>query len=232
MLERLLLPAATAGLLTVAGCGDSTGPLGEHELQVQVRTASATSPAASLAAPAPGITAVEIDEAFVVLGSLKLETAGLDQTVDWVFVESVVIDLQLSGSPTLAYDVDVPPGTYKELEISIDKLEVGNPDEDPLVEEHPDLADASILVRGVLTRDGSTETFSFAAPLDIDMELPFAEPLTVTEEEMTTSLVSLVFDPGTWFVDADGMQLDPTDEGDHSAIEAAITASIEVVEDD
>ena len=180
---------------------------------------------------APGITSIDIGEAVVVLGGLKLETAGLDQTVDWIFAESVVIPLDLAGEPTLAFDTDIPPGIYKELEVSIDKLEIGHPEEQALIDLWPSLADASVLVTGEVVRNGTPEAFEFTAPLDIDMELPFATPLTVTEDDILVTLVSLDFDLSQWFVAAAGGTLDPNDPADQSGIEAAITGSIEVVKE-
>ena len=93
----VLLPVLLSMLVA---CGDSTGPAGEHDLRVQV-IASPGSSAGLIGGPAsaPGITALEINEAYLVLGGLKLETAGLDATVDWIFEESVVIPLDLSGTP-------------------------------------------------------------------------------------------------------------------------------------
>ena len=220
------------GSAALTGCGESTGPLGQHQLQVQVR-ASLASPSATATGPAlaPGIPSVEIDEAVLVLGGLKLETAGLDQTVDWIFEESVVIPLDLAGQPTLAFDTDIPPGIYKELEVSIDKLEVGHPEEQALIDLRPSLADASVLVTGEVLRDGTLQTFEFAAALDIDMELPFATPLSVTEDDVLVTLVSLNIDLGQWFETLDGGTLDPNDPADRSEIGAAITRSIEVVKE-
>ena len=177
---------------------------------------------------APGVGTVEVGGAFLVLGGLKLETAGLDETVDWLFEESVVIPLDLSGGKVLAFDTDVPAGTYKELEISIDKLEVGKQSEQALIDEFPSLADASVLVMGTVTRDGSTSPFTFTAALDIDMELFFPSALTVTDQDVTATLISLTLDTDTWFRGAGGELFDPSNEGDRSAIEATITASIKV----
>ena len=187
-----------ATVVAVAGCGDTIGPTGEHQLQVTVRLVNGGgSPAAGLSASrqATGATTVDIESVVFVLGGLKLETAGLDETVDWVLEESVVLPLDLSGTPVLAFDTDVPAGVYKELEVSVDKLEVGHPAEEPLIADWPDLADASVVVTGVLTREGgASEPFTFPAALDIDLELPFEEPVTFTAGENPVTLVSLTID--------------------------------------
>ncbi len=170
---------------------------------------------------------VAVQNATFVLGGLKLETAGLDDTVDWVFAESVVIPLDFTGTPTLAFDTDVPPGLYKELEVSIDKLEVGNLSEEPLIAQYPQLADASVLVEG--TVDGTP--FTFTAPLDIDLELPFASPTEFPAEGNPVTLVSLTIDVSGWFAGT-GDMLDPNDPANRSAIEGKIQASLELDEDD
>jgi hypothetical protein len=210
--------ATLASTLALAGCTDAAGPIGEQEVQVTVRVVNGTSSSSVglVASPRAGLaTTVNIESAVFVLGSLKLETAGLDNTVDWVFDESVVVPLDLAGTPTLAFDTDVPPGVYKELEVSVDKLEVGNPAEGPLITDWPDLADASVLVTGTVTVDGGTpEAFTFTAALDIDLELLFDAPITFTAGNDGLTLVSLVIDPSEWFHGVEGV-LDATDPANH-----------------
>jgi hypothetical protein len=222
--------ALVASLVGLAACTDTTGPTGDHALQVNVRVVNGTATASAVSASpqAGAATTVEIQSVMFVLGGLKLETAGLDGTVDWVFEESVVIPLDLTGGPVLAFDTDVPPGVYKELEVSVDKLEVGNPDEDPLIAEWPDLADASVLVTGLVTRDGGApELFTFTAALDIDLELLFDEPVTFTAGDSPVTLVSLTIDLSGWF-SAAGVTLDPAEPANQSDIESSIQASVEV----
>ncbi len=189
---------------------------------------------ASVSSAAPGIaaTSVVVESATFVLGGLKLETAGLDNTIDWVFEQSVVIPLDLTGTPTLAFDTDVPPGIYKELEVSIDKLEIGNPAEQPLIDMWPMLADASVLVQGTVTRDGgSPEPFTFTAPLDVDLELLFDMPREFTAEQNPVTVVALAIDLSGWLAGM-GDMLDPTDPANRSAIEGNIQASLDLYDDD
>lgn len=226
--------ALLASLLVVLGCTDAAGPTGEHPLQVTVRVVNGAADASALLGAASrgnAAAAVEIESVVFVLGGLKLETAGLDSTVDWVFDESVVVPLDLTGTPTLAFDTDVPPGIYKELEVSVDKLEVGNPTEEPLIATWPGLADASVIVNGVVTRDGGApETFTFTTALDIDLELLFDSPITFTEGDDGVILVSLTIDLTGWFADL-GATLDPTDPANRSAIESNLQDSVELRRD-
>ena len=225
--QRVVLLASMAAL---GACTDTTGPTGDHALRVNVRVVNGTASASAVnASPrASAATTVEIQSVAFVLGGLKLETAGLDSTVDWVFEESVVIPLDLTGGPMLAFDTDVPPGVYKELEISVDKLEMGNPDEEPLIADWPELADASVLVTGLVTRDGGApESFTFTAALDIDLELLFDEPVTFTAGDSPVTLVTLTIDLSGWFIAAENV-LDPADQASRSAVESNIQASVEV----
>ena len=228
------LSALAAVAVCFVACSDAAGPTGSHQLQVRVRvTSGAAGPGAALQASPQGAAAatVEVTGATFVLGGVKLETAALDDTVDWVMQESVVISLDLTGTPILAFDTDVPPGIYKELEVSIDKLEVGNPAEQPLIDAWPQLADASVLIEGVVTRDdGGPETFAFTAPLDIDLELPFAGPIEFTDSESAVMVVSLTIDVSGWFARL-GDMLDPTNPADRAPIEGNIQASLDILEE-
>ena len=105
---------------------------------------------------------------------------------------------------------------------------MGKQSEQALIDEFPLLADASVLVAGTVTRDGSTAPFAFAAALDIDMELLFPSPLSVTEDDLSVTLISLTLDTDAWFQGAGGELFDPNDDADRSGIEATITASIEL----
>jgi hypothetical protein len=222
-------------VLALSGCTEAIGPTGEQEVQVTVRVVNGAFRASNSATASPrasAATTVVIESAVFVLGGLKLETAGLDSTVDWVFEASAVVPLDLTGTPTLAFDTDVPPGVYKELEVSVDKLEVGNVAEELLITDWPDLADASVLVTGTVTVDGgSPVAFTFAAALDIDLELLFDAPISFTAGDDGLTLVSLVIDRSGWFYGVEGM-LNPSDPANRSVIESNIQASIELQYDD
>lgn len=214
--------------ILAAGCGDPAGVGPVQGITVSVIAAGADQPAGG----APG--SVQMDGLRLVLGGIKLETAGVDGTVDWVFAESRVIEVDLSGEPVTAHTLlDVPAGSYKEVEISIDKLEPGHPTEEPLIEQHPDLADASVAVSGRVLQDGAPEaSFTFTAALDRDMEILLQPFLVITDgDELTGTRVTLVLNTEGWFRDSAGGWLDPRDPANRSAIEANIQASFEAFED-
>jgi len=209
-----------------AGCNDTAGV--EPGRGITLTVIAADQPAAQ---GTPG--AVEIDGVRLVLGGIKLETAGQDGTVDWVFDQSEVIEVDLSGEPVTAHTLlDVPPGIYKEVEISIDKLEPGNPAEASLLAEHPDLADASIVITGLVLENSSEVPFTFTAALDRDMEILLQPFLVLADDgEPTGVQVTLFLNLEGWFRGPAGQWLDPRDPANRSAIEANIQASLAAFED-
>ncbi|HUF12403.1 MAG TPA: hypothetical protein VMN78_04820 [Longimicrobiales bacterium] len=220
--------ATLAIFAALAGCDDDpVSPEGEHAIRINaVTTGTAFEGDAS-----QGVTSVEAERVVLVLGMVKLETAGVDETVDFVDERSVVVPLDLDGDAVLAFDADAPAGTYKELELSIDKLEPGNPLEAALIAAHPDLENASVMVEGTVTRDGVQEAFSIAYDADIDLELDLAPPLVIAPDGDRVTTFSLVIDLSGWFVGDSGALLDPTLSDNRSAIMANIEQSIDVLED-
>lgn len=174
------------------------------------------------------IQSIEVDRVLLVLGRVKLEAVG-NGTIDFVDERSIIVELVPGDEPVLAIVADVAPGSYKELEIAFDKLERGHPTEQALIQLYPGLDNASVLIEGTLTRNGTEEPFAFAKDLDIDLEVQFVPPLTIESPEPT--LFSLVLDARGWFRGPTGALLDPTDPSNQSAIEGAIQQSIELFED-
>lgn len=234
---RACLPVVFVGAAALGACSDpSTGPELEGDVRVMFHARSgapsaSVAPVLSAAGVASAVQSVHVDEVAVVLGGVKLEAAGVDQTVDWVDESSIVVQLVVDGAATAGAVYDVAPGTYKELEVSIDKLEPGNPSEDPLIAEYPVLSNASVVASGSVIRDGgSVAEFSFAIDLDRDLEIDLAPFLEVEGVEpgamIPPTVVSVVIDVGSWFADGAGGLLDPTDDAARSAIESNASASI------
>jgi hypothetical protein len=217
---------AAAGVL-LAACGDTAGVGPVQGITVSVV-------ASDLEQVAPGGAAgVVIDRLRLVLGGIKLETAGTDGTVDWSLDESSVVEVDLSGEPVTArVAVTVPAGRYKELEVSVDKLEPGHAAEDPLIADHPELADASIVVNGRVVVNGTEEAFTFAAALDRDMEILLDPVLEIAADAEPTGIgVTLVLRAAGWFLSQSGEWLDPRDPAKRSPIESNIQDSFEAFED-
>jgi hypothetical protein len=211
--------------LVFAGCSEPSDVEPDRGVAVAVIAAEP--------APPPGAGAVTITNVRLVLGGLKLETAGQDATVDWVFDESRVIEVDLAGDPVTAYALlNAPHGIYKEIEISIHKLEVGKPAEATLLAEHPDLADASIVITGQVLDNGSEVPFALTAALDRDIEILLQPVLVLADDGEPTGIrVTLFLDLEGWFRGSSGQWLDPRNPANRSAIESNVQASLEAFED-
>lgn len=213
--------------VAVAACSDPSGVRDDGNVQVR---AFATDIGQPIAATGADVQTVQVDRILLVIGRVKLEKAE-SGTTDFVDESSVVVELERGAAATLAVVADLPPGSYKEIEIAVDKLERGHATEQSLINAYPGLDNASILIEGTVTRLGSTEQFRFATDLDIDLEIAFAPPLIIDGFEPTQKLLSLVLDVGSWFRSDSGRLLDPTRADNRSHIEGAIQKSIELFED-
>lgn len=218
-------------------CSDSTGPGGDGALQVHAFARGAAVQRAEqmgttgAAVFAPGeVAAVRIDRILLVLGRVKLEKAGAT-LADFVDERSVVVSLTPGGGPAELLDLNIPSGEYKELELAFDKLERGNPREEPLIQQYPALADRSILIEGSVTGNGATEAFTFSADLDMDVEILFPAPRLIDMAQGDPLMASVVLDVEGWMRDAVGRLLDPRDPASRSAIEGNVQRSAELFED-
>lgn len=225
----LLVLAFVLTAIIVSSCAEeATGP-GFTDADFGINVIAQT----DVLAPARGgqVDSVTILRAGIVIGIVKLEAVG--STRDFTVTESQVVELRLDGQAVAVPAVEVPPGTYKEVEISIDKLEVGNPAEEPLIEVHPEFADASVVIEGlVFSRDAGSDPFTFATDLDRDMEVDLVPFLTfpVSEDGQATA-ISIVVETGRWFLDENGAWLDPRKPANRSVIEGHIQKAFEAFED-
>jgi hypothetical protein len=218
--------ALLVAILVAAACEEASGPQGEGAVEVR---AFAVGSAEQSGIATSGVTAARIERVKLVLGRIKLEKAD-ESTTDFVDERSVVVTLTPNGSAVLAIDADVSAGSYKELELAFDKLELGKVEEQTLLQSHPTLANASLLIEGTITRNGIEEPFTFITDLDMDVELGFNPALTIPLSG-TTTLVSLVLDVSRWLSDSTGRLLDPLAAASRSTIEGNVQSSIELFED-
>lgn len=220
--------AVIIAVLGTAACNDPTGPSG-FEFLIQVRTLAEPDAPSGVIGPAraPGITAIDIDEVVLVFGGFRLERE--EDGSDFVLDESVVVPLRLGGEPTLVFAPSVPEGEYRALEVFLDELETEVPAEASLIDVFPRLEGMSVLIAGELTRDGEPEPFLFTSTLGSDVRLDFPRPRTFSADALALPVYSVTFDVARWFDAELDAILDPNDEADRAAIEAAIAESMQVV---
>lgn len=204
--------------LILIACHD-LGP--SRSLSLSVTTKS-TSPASLPAAPGlnadiiigTGANSLRITAVQVVLSEIELSTGGTCSPTDEhdgcdeLEVGPVLVDLPVDGTTMPFLDKVVPPGTYTGLEAKLD----------------------SVKVTGVFTdANGTTHDFTLALAVHAGVETEFPSPVTV---DASTSNLTINIDVASWFKDATGAVIDPTNPANASLIHQNILRSFHAFEDD
>lgn len=224
---RFVLHFAPVALLLTA-C-DSTSP---HPMQ-RLNLSATISPRTSLSGPLADVIvsgtggSVRITSAQMVVSHLKLASGDAtcvddddandvdeandehdEQGCEPVRVEPVVVDLPLDGTTKVVFDALVPTGTYARLHAKLEDVTVG----------------------GVFTDAGGTDhPFTFMSHVRARVEMDFATPVTV---DANTTNLTIDVDVGSWFKDATGAVIDPTNSANQEVIDHAIRASLRAFKDD
>jgi hypothetical protein len=210
-----------SGLLTLTAllmaCGNSNGPGSGLALSFATRSASVSAAAPVFAAPATaGSTAADnlvITSAQLVLRKIELERSDASTCAQTANTESchelevgpVLVSLPLTAGATTQVSVDLPAGTYKEVQFQIHKVSDSDPAEAAFRTANPAFVGKSIRVLG--TFNGTA--FTYESDLDVEQELSLQPNLVVTDQTATTSLtISVVL--GDWFKTASGGLVDPS----------------------
>lgn len=216
-----LLAVLSGAAALLAACGDGAGPGTGVSLSFAART-SAAAPApgvwGAVAAPSAepiitdGTNTIELSSVQVVLREIELkrvEVADCDSTASDDDCEEfetgpVLVDVPLTGGVETLVTVDVPAGTYDEIEFEIHKVSNDDPEDAAFRAAHPDLVGLSIRVTG--TYNGTP--FSFETDLNAEQEFELAVPLVVEEGAGGTNLTVRI-DLDGWFRTAGGSLIDP-----------------------
>lgn len=226
--------AAVIGL-SVA-CGDSTAPEGgaRAPLQLSVAAVAARATSADLAGTAAGVAAEElvVKRVQVVLSQIELERAGGAQCRDDdedddhhgsrhdgddcedLELGPVLVDVPVTGTARPQLSVDLPKGSYKELDL---KLRAAR--DTAFRRLHPEVADASVRVEG--TYRGAP--FVYTSNVATKLQLEFRPPLVVGD---STQNVTLALDVARWFVGRSGATIDPATAGPNGANRAIVESNI------
>jgi len=240
--SRGLITCATV-VLAFAACSDGTGPGDGTSLTLSV----AAGPTAVTPTPGPaavvtqsdGTSTLELTRVALVLREIELSSdevetcdhsgvEGDDDHCEELEVGPVLLELPLDGTVSHVVTIDVPAGTYDELE-----FEVHKPGDDSadlvFLQAHPDFDGVSIFVEGSF--DGVP--FVFTQDLSEEQEVSLDDPLLV--QDGTPANLTLKIDVSGWFMAGDGMLIDPATAGHGGAnevlVEANIRRSIEAFED-
>ncbi len=236
-----LAPAA----LTLAAC-NGTAPRASHPLSLSVTTKGASGvslPAGSGMSAAlqvgSGANSLTIAQAQIVLARIELSTAGSCATTGEeddcaeLRLGPTLVDLPVDATTqAMLVDVAVPAGTYSGVEAKLDAVK---PDDDEsgasaFLTAHPEFTGISVKVTGVFTdASNTTHDFTFTTEADARIEATFEPPVTLASD---TKNFTIAVDIASWFTDASGAVIDPTDPANAEAIERNIERSARVFEDD
>lgn len=113
----------------------------------------------------------------------------------------ILVNLPLNSGPQQQFAIGIEPGTYTGVRFHIHKANSGS--EAPFLADHPEFVGSSIRVTGTF----NDQPFTYATSLNAVEFQRFAAPVTV--DASGTTDVTLLVDLSTWFLNADGVLLDP-----------------------
>lgn len=232
-----IVPAAGMAL---AGC-DATAP---KALSVSITTNSIVPAGARFAASGlgadiligSGANSLKITSVQLVLAKIELAsstpctgTTG-ESGCEELELGPVLVDVPLNGTTPAILDQVVPAGTYTGLDAELNAVQAGETGAAAFLAAHPEFAGVSVRVVGVFTDANSVDhPFTFTTGADAEIEMQFQPPVTVGTG---TSNLTIAVDVPSWFRDASGAVIDPTNAANAPMIAANIERSFRAFEDD
>jgi len=231
--------------LTLTAC-DATAPKTSQPVSLSVTTKGTSGlsvPAGSGMSAAiqvgSGANSLTINQAQVVLARIELSTAGgcattgEDDDCAELQLGPTLVDLPVDATTqVMLEDVAIPAGTYSGVQATLDavRAEDDEPGGSAFLTAHPDFQGISVKVTGVFTDASSTtHNFTFTSAVDAEMAMRLEPPVTLPSD---TKNFTIAVDVASWFKDASGAAIDPTDPANAEAIERNILRSARVFEDD
>lgn len=235
----------TIAILLLLGCDSGAGPLGSN-VQVSFATRSPAAaaqvaaqwydPAASNDTIRDGTNVLVITKAEIVLRKIEFERqeAGdcdvQPQRCEDVELGPVLVDLPLVTGAVPRFQVELPAGTYVEVEFEVHKVSGDDPSDALFRQRYPDFVNKSIRVQG--TYNG--QPFVFETDLDVEQELDLSPPLVITQQGASTNVTILV-SLAAWFNGPDGKLVNPATgnkgQPNESLVKNNIQRSMEAFED-
>ena len=228
--------------LLLGACSDM-GPSHPVSLSVTTKSASTTAPQGAPRVSGDivvgtGANSLTISKVQIVLADIELSPGGscstTDENDDCEELEAApaLVDLPVDGSTLVILDGAVPPGTYSAFDAKLDAVSANDEEQgaSAFLTAHPDFAGISVQVTGVFTdANNQTHSFTFTSEADAEIEAAFQTPVTVGAG---TSNLTINVDVASWFKDASGGVIDPTNTANTAAIEENIRRSFNAFEDD
>ncbi len=225
-------------LVTLAAC-NTTNPTQLADVAVSFTRGTPGATAALFdRAGATAATALVITSAELVLREIELKRADVtdcdllgenDDGCEKFETGPVLVSIPVDGSVSEEFTLDIPAGSYDEIEFDIHKVSSGDPADAQFLAQNSAFEDLSIRVVG--TFDG--QAFVFETDLNVEQELNLFPPLVIGESVSTNITIAVGLD--SWFLDANGQPVNPAtgNKGgeNESLIKENIKNSIEAFED-
>ena len=223
--------------LTFAAC-DGMAPKASQPVSLSVTTKGTGSGIGAAIQIGSGANSLTINQAQVVLARIELSTAGSCTTTgaadDCAELQlgPTLVDLPVDATTrVMLEDVAIPAGTYSAVQATLDAVRADDdePGGSAFLTAHPDFQGISVKVTGVFTDASSTtHAFTFTSEVDAEMDMRLEPPVTLASD---TKNFTIAVDVASWFKDASGAAIDPTDPANAEAIERNILRSARVFED-
>ena len=249
-MKRPSVLTAALVALVAAACGDGAGPGRTVSLSFATRLPAGGLAAGPFAAPrsagiiqagdtmTDGTNTLIVTSAQIVLREIELKRqevancnveprpAGCEDFE----VGPVLVDLPLGPGATEQVTVEIPNGTYTEVEFELHKISNDDPEDAAFRAAHPAFVDRSIRVQG--TYNGVA--FTYESDLDVEQELDLVPPLVIADSVAATNLTIRV-GLANWFRGLDGKLVNPASGNkggaNESLVKENIKQSIEAFED-
>ncbi len=231
---KLLRRSVIVGMFFATACSDGTGPE-SSSLSLSVALGSGTAaadPVGRIFSAADvtlndGTSELVLQRVAIVLREVELDRMDGDDCVDGdgeddceeFEVGPRLLELPMDGSVEAVMAIQVPPGTYDELEFDIHKPD--STEDSAFVEANPAFADISIRVEG--TFDGTP--FVYTTDVNGEQEIELVPPLVVDDDQSLN--VTLLLDVGAWFRDGAGSLLDPASANSGGPNESQVNNNIQ-----
>jgi hypothetical protein len=232
-----------AAVVVMAACGESTGPMTGSSVSLTFASdaPSGAAPAAGIAAApaaAPitdGVNTLDVTSVQVVLRRIELKSAEVaDCNVEPQPAgcedfrsDPVLVDVPVDGSTRQDVSIDLPAGTYDEVEFDIHEVTASD---GAFLAANPTMENRSIVVEGAYNGD----PFFFETNMSQEQTFMLTPNLVVSDGDAATN-VTIRFDVSTWFVDQQGDLFNPstasTGEPNESIAEENIQNSIKAFQD-
>ncbi len=174
---------------------------------------------------ADAANSVTVTSAKFIIGRISFKSVDGSDSVDFRSNSPMIVDLNLEGTIQEIGSISINPGVYDETRFRIEDLDDGD---SAIYADNPDMQDLSIRVEGYVngTPDSS---YVWTADFMEDQVHQFT-PFTINAGDTVSLLFE--FDHTLWFVDEEGVAIDPRDAlvtGVQSDIEANVKSAFKVI---